>query len=235
MSRWESPTTRSPPHWERRLQPAHNHRLGTNPQSNTIQRMQGWHTRGYLPHVDYPHLWQSVTFRLADAVPRAVRESWKLELRSMPSAERERHLARQVDSYEDAGYGSCILGQDRCAKVVVRELQAGDGSVYLIAAWVVMPNHVHVLVGPIGRVRIDLSQLTRRWKGVSAREINRMLGRKGGLWLPESFDRWIRDERHFQAVSADISRNPVKAGLCARPGDWRWSHAGDQVPDDCAG
>jgi len=187
--------------------------------------MSGWHHRGYLPHVDYPHLWQSVTFRLADSVPRAVVEKWKRELAEVSSVERERSLRRRIDIYEDAGYGSCLLRDDRCAAVVMDHMAAHDQVSYRIAAWVVMPNHVHVLIGPISGKRIELSQVTRAWKGASARRINQMLGRSGSVWQAESFDRWIRDDHHFAAVVAYIAKNPVKAGLSRSTGEWRWSHA----------
>jgi REP element-mobilizing transposase RayT len=187
--------------------------------------MLGWHTRGYLPHVDYPHLWQSVTFRLADALPRGVVASWQRELASRPAEERPRLLRARSDAYEDAGAGSCVLRRDDCARAVADQLRRGDGVGYHIAAWVVMPNHVHVLVGPVGTGRVELTRATRAWKGASARAINLQLGRTGALWQRESFDRWIRDDAHFRTVAAYIAQNPVKAGLCRRAEDWRWSHA----------
>lgn len=197
----------------------------TLPIRNDVGPMHGWHHRGYIPHVDYPHLWQFVTFHLADSIPGGVIERWSRELGSLPGDERGRELRRLIDAYQDAGHGSCVLRDARCAEQVARQLFAGDGSAYRLAAWVVMPNHVHVMIGPCGEQRVDLSETTRRWKGASSRFINQIAGRRGALWRRESYDRWIRDSEHFTAVARYIAENPVKAGLCREPSEWRWSHA----------
>ncbi|MCL7455160.1 MAG: hypothetical protein M8467_19160, partial [Anaerolineae bacterium] len=47
----------------------------------------------------------------------------------------------------------------------------------------------------------------------------------GGVWMREYWDRYIRDERHFEAVVAYIHDNPVKAGLVKNAEDWPWSSA----------
>ncbi len=187
--------------------------------------MRGWHHRGYIPHVDYPHLWQAITFHLADSVPGAVVERWSRELASCPTEQRRRTLRILIDDYQDAGHGVCVLRDDRCAEVVAQQILAGNGSAYSLAAWVIMPNHVHVVIGPGDQGRVDVSAITRQWKGASARRINQIIGRSGSVWRRESFDRWIRDSDHFSAAVKYIAENPVKAGLCRGPGDWRWSHA----------
>jgi REP element-mobilizing transposase RayT len=187
--------------------------------------MSGWRYRGYLPHVDYPHLWQSVTFRLVDSVPRTVVERWQREIEGIPSVEREKTLRHLIDKYEDSDHGACVLRDDHCAAALMEQLAAEDQSCYRIAAWVIMPNHVHVLVGPTSHHRIDLSRIMGKWKGASSRRINQILGRTGPLWQTESFDRWVRDDQHFRAVVAYIAENPVKAGLCRTASEWRWSHA----------
>jgi REP element-mobilizing transposase RayT len=194
--------------------------------------MSGWHHRGYLPHVDFPHLWQSVTFRLADSLPTSVLERWKRELRNEPNEERDLSLRRLIDTYEDAGHGVCLLRDNRCAATLWDVIIQQQGIDYQVAAWVVMPNHVHVVVGPVDHKRLDLSQIVKRWKGISARRINQLLERTGTVWQNESFDRWIRDEQHFANVVRYIAENPVKAGLCRTAGEWRWSHAwtGGVVP-----
>jgi len=45
-------------------------------------------------------------------------------------------------------------------------------------------------------------------------------------WHREYWDRFIRDDRHFQETVEYIHLNPVKAGLVARAEDWAWSSAG---------
>ncbi len=93
---------------------------------------------------------------------------------------------------------------------------------YALRAYVIMPNHVHVLLDPL----VSLRQLTSGIKGVSARYSNTKLGRTGKpFWQDESFDHWIRNPGQFVRTKNYIENNPVKAGLCANPQDWPWSSA----------
>ena len=62
-------------------------------------------------------------------------------------------------------------------------------------------------------------------KSYTAHEANKILGRSGQFWQPESFDRYIRNQKHFLSVIRYIENNPVKAGLCLRPEDWAYSSA----------
>lgn len=89
-------------------------------------------------------------------------------------------------------------------------------------AWVVMPNHVHMLLKPRG----DLMPVLQRIKGASAYKANLLLQRKGRFWLAESFDHWVRNDWEFRRLRTYIAYNPVAAGLAGSPADWRWSSAG---------
>ena len=96
------------------------------------------------------------------------------------------------------------------------------GGLYGLCAWVVMANHVHVLLWP----RAPLEKITRAVKGFTARQANKLLGRTGKrFWQEESYDHWIRREEEFQRISAYIESNPVSAGLVKKPEDWLWSSA----------
>src|SRR5205814_1882648 len=68
------------------------------------------------------------------------------------SEHEERRLAHlyseKVERYLDAGYGTCYMNDDRVAAVVANALLHFEGSRYSLAAWCVMPNHVHVVVQP---------------------------------------------------------------------------------------
>ena len=88
-----------------------------------------------------------------------------------------------------------------------------------------MPNHVHVLC-KLAEAS-SLGAVIRSWKGASAIDINRLLGRSGRLWMADYFDRFIRDPDHFHDCRAYIRNNPVKAGLCQNPEDWPFSSAGN--------
>jgi len=63
-------------------------------------------------------------------------------------------------------------------------------------------------------------------KGVTARDVNSILGRKGKhFWQDESFDHWVRSPKEFDRIRAYVEMNPVSAGLASRPQDWPWSSA----------
>ena len=96
-------------------------------------------------------------------------------------------------------------------KIVCNALDYFDGQRYDIAGYVVMPNHVHVLL----KLNADhpLSGLLHSWKSYSAKAVQKLLGGEGKLWQPEYWDRLIRNEAHFHACLAYIENNPVKAKL----------------------
>jgi REP element-mobilizing transposase RayT len=115
------------------------------------------------------------------------------------------------------------LRDDRVAEIVQNNWLHFAGERYTLHAWVIMPNHTHILYTPLPGW--DLSQIVHSWKSYTAHKINKLLGRSGKLWQDEAFDRYIRDARHFDNALAYVENNPVKAGLCAKPEDWPWSSA----------
>jgi len=115
------------------------------------------------------------------------------------------------------------------AASVSRVLLAGDSDWhwYELLAWVVMANHVHVLLRP----RTDLTKLVMNVKSASARRCNALLGRVGQpFWQEEAYDHWVRNDRERNSIIDYIEFNPVKAGLVAEPADWPWSSAGWKTP-----
>ena len=93
---------------------------------------------------------------------------------------------------------------------------------YELHAYVIMPNHVHLLLEP----RVPLRKITNAVKGTSSRNANARRKSTGKhFWQDESFDHWIRNSQEFERLRRYIEWNPVKAKLAARPEDWRWSSA----------
>jgi REP element-mobilizing transposase RayT len=176
---------------------------------------KGWHVPRALPHFDSPEIVQAITFRLADALPRGV----VLARKDEGDAARRRRSAAALD----AGRGACLLSDPALAGIVEAALLGGVGSSYEMFAWVIMPNHVHALIAPAAGSR--LADILHAWKSWTAKAINRDRGAEDQVWQKEYFDRFIRDERHFSATVAYIEENPVRAGLAAKPGDWRFSSA----------
>ncbi|MCG3156464.1 MAG: hypothetical protein DKINENOH_03088 [bacterium] len=198
-----------------------------SPPSRRPSPSPGWRSRGYLPHFDRPGVIQTLTFRLADAVPESVIEKWKQELRwveGLPATDnRAVELRKRIDKYEDAGHGACWLRDERIAKLVEDALLHFDGQRYRLIAWCIMPNHVHAMIETFERWGLD--SILHSWKSFTAHRANELLGRSGEFWMREYFDRFIRDEQHYQNAVAYIENNPVKARLVAEADEWRWSSA----------
>ncbi len=186
-----------------------------------------WRSRGYLPHFDQRHLTQFLTFRLYDAVPDAVIQSWKTRLswvENLPANDpREIELRHLIARYEDAGHGACWLRDARIASRVENALLHFDDERYRLIAWCIMPNHVHALV----ELKEDwnLASVVHSWKSYTAHEANEILGRSGEFWFREYHDRFIRDDDHFAKVVRYIEHNPVKARLVRLREEWQWSSA----------
>lgn len=182
-----------------------------------VPQVKNWYSRGYLPHLDHPGLIQFITFRLADALPAEVIA--RLRLCAPDGA----HYAEAVQEHLNAGHGECLLRLPAHARIVQDALLHFDGQRYRLLAWVLMPNHVHVLVET--QPAHSMSAIVHSWKSFTAKAINQALERQGTLWQREYFDRYIRDERHLQAVIDYIDNNPVKAGLVQLASDWRFGSA----------
>jgi putative DNA methylase len=182
----------------------------------------GWHSRGYLPHWEAGEVAQSITFRLADSLPSALLDRWETELQVSTGDARDQARRQRIERALDSGHGSGALKRPDVGEIVERTLLHFDGERYRLHAWVVMPNHVHVLTTPLGR---SLSDIVQNWKSFTSRSINNLLSQRGTFWAPEYFDRVVRDEVHFTNALGYIAMNPVKAGLCGAAEDWRFSSA----------
>lgn len=178
----------------------------------------GWHQRGYLPHRDTPGLIQFVTFRLHDSFPAARREEWEALL----GIEDNRQRRTRLEQYLDRGHGPCWLGQAPIASVAEGALRHFNHERYDLLAWVVMPNHVHVLIQTRQQ---PLAHVLQSWKRFIAREANLLLEREGPFWEREYWDTYMRDEAQMVKARCYIDQNPVKAGLTREAKAWPWSSA----------
>jgi putative transposase len=127
--------------------------------------------------------------------------------------QREYHrlFSRQFMEYLDRGYGECLLKRPNLAEIVANSLRHGDTNGYHLGDFVIMPNHVHLLV--CLAEGNDLEKLCYSWKKYTATQINRMLGRRGRFWQEESFDHLVRGPGQFEGFCRYIAENPSKAKL----------------------
>jgi len=179
---------------------------------------KGWHERGYIPHRDEPGLIQMVTFHVIDSFPRVLRSEWA----ALFGIEEDSERRRKLQAYLDKGRGECPLRKPQIAELVDNALRFHHDVHYELRAWVIMPNHLHVLfkVGskPMGRVIAD-------WKEYTAREANKVLGRHGAFWAKDYWDTYMRNSSHEIRAVHYAEKNPLKALLVKKPDDWPWSSA----------
>jgi REP element-mobilizing transposase RayT len=182
-------------------------------------------SRGELPHLQKDGCSYFVTFRLRDAV--AVRPKAGANQRLRDSATVLAAATIAAASEPPLTLGSCALKRPELAAIVQDALLHFDGQRYVLSAWCVMPNHVHVVVTPRGERR--LSAILHSWKSFTATRIDRILGVSGGLWERESFDHLIRSADHFEQFVWYTEENPVAAGLCDKASEWPYSSAHRRV------
>ena len=176
-------------------------------------------SRRHLPHWEQPGATYFVTFRLADSIPSDVLAQWReergiwLKLHPQPwdwktAREYMRRFEEEREQWLDQGHGSCLLRDRRAQKIVVENLNRFDRDRYLIDAFVVMPNHVHVIVKPSGANSV--SAILHSWKSFTSNQIKKVMNRTGSVWMAETFDTIIRDTAHLVACRDYIAQNPSK-------------------------
>jgi putative transposase len=95
-----------------------------------------------------------------------------------------------------------------------------DVASWSVLAYCLMPNHVHLVVdAEVG----ELSLAMHRVNGLYAQRFNRLHGFAGHLFQGRYGAKPIRDEAHLPGSLRYVVMNPVRAGLCGRPDQWRWS------------
>jgi len=118
--------------------------------------------------------------------------------------------------------GPFFLRMPQVAKMVMDAIHYRDGRSYHLHAYVIMPNHVHLLMTPL----IEASKVMQSLKRFTARESNLLLGLTGQpFWQDESYDRLVRNDTEFERICSYIEINPVKAGPATSPEEFQWSSA----------
>jgi REP element-mobilizing transposase RayT len=215
--------------------------------------------RHYLPHWQPPGATIFITYRLFDSLPKEVilrlaEEKQRLQKEPARAGESRRDRALRegkrifalTDNALDAGLvGPKWLTRDDVAAIIAENLFHHIGRLYRLWAFVVMSNHVHILVEPLMSQThpdggdddthfVALERITHALKSFTAKRANRVLNRSGNFWQEESFDHWARDEREFERIVTYIENNPVRAGLVDSPEKWKWSSAAFERGEDGA-
>jgi REP element-mobilizing transposase RayT len=181
-----------------------------------------------VPHLSQDGITYFATFRLSDSVPQGMlreftqqKQEWLAKQPDKPwpmETEKEYHqkFSQRFERWLDQGYGECLLKDTGNARIVADGLKHFEGERSLLHAWVIMPNHVHILFSTLGEH--TLSALMQSWKGFSAKQINARLHKTGPVWQKSYYDRMIRDWDHFSNCARYIRQNPTRARL--KQSDW---------------
>jgi putative transposase len=169
--------------------------------------------RRRLPHVYETGQSVFLTWRLHDSLPphRAFPEL------ALTSGQAFAAMDRLLD---ESRVGTFYLRQPAVADMVVEAIEYNATILghYLLHAFVVMPNHVHLLATPA----VALPKLTKSLKGITARRANAMLALTGRpFWQEESYDHLVRQECELNKIRNYIEWNPVRAGLVTEASEYR--------------
>lgn len=179
--------------------------------------------RDKLPHVRQENVAYFVTFRLSDSLPaergaelRRQRDQW-IKANPLPHTEEQRDKYRgiwtaRIERLLDAGYGACVLRDPDCREILEASLRHDDAVRYQLGEFVIMPNHVHLLVHVPGGQ--ELGDIVKAWKSISARGIGRRLRKPGSYWMDEYFDHGVRSAESLEKFVQYIRKNPsnLRAG-----------------------
>jgi REP element-mobilizing transposase RayT len=180
--------------------------------------------RRHLPHWRQEGVTYFATFRLADSLPqdklrelKAIRERWRLQHGDEPTPQEWERLLHvlmvRVEMWLDQGTGSCLLQDSDARHAVAQALHFFDGQRYELGSYVIMPNHVHVLVRPFSDSEYPLEAILYSWKRYTANHLPWASTMTRSFWQDESFDRIVRDEEHLFRCLQYIGSNPLRAGL----------------------
>jgi len=129
---------------------------------------------------------------------------------------------------DEARRGPTPLRDHEMAAMVERTLHAyarAKAQLELLA-YVVMPNHLHMLLIPL----VPLSELTVELRDRMAKRANELLDLQGApLWCPRRYEHLVNGPLELEQVRKYIEQNPVRAGLACTPQDYRYSSARERL------
>jgi len=208
--------------------------------------------RRKLPHIQPINADFFVTFRLKNSLPTEAIDKLKQQhlqiekeiTQNTSGPERIKLLYdarkkyfRIFDNYLDAvNDGPTWLARYDIASLVEQSIKYRDENEYILNAYCIMPNHVHLVFSISESLDIPdiqssyiVTRILESLKKYTAVHANKLLSRRGPFWQSESYDHVIRSEREFKNVIRYTINNPVKAGLVEKPEEWKWSWCREDI------
>jgi putative transposase len=216
-----------------------------------------------LPHWQPQDRIFFITFRLEHSLPSAVLEALRRErareerfIRAHQQSSRHHQELYELDKKYFGAYDTwldrCLsespawLAQVPVAQIVMDELYRLDGIRYILLAFCIMPNHVHLLIDTAGLTasspgnqggmvrNYPVTASLRLIKGRTARYCNQVLGRSGPFWHAESYDHVVRNDQELSRIRQYIRDNPIKAGLVVDWMEWPFTYVAPPPERDSA-
>ncbi len=191
-----------------------------------------------LPHWHPPGATFFLTARLHGSLPQAVIQQLRADYDAAraphpdddtPTTTAARALAAHRTFFaateqhlEHGRYGPTWLADARVAALTLATLreQAAEAAADVLIACV-MPNHAHLVLTLPPTPGRSLQGLLQRWKSLTARAANVVLGRTGRFWQAETYDHVVRGG--WPGVGQAVrytALNPCQAGLCNQWHHW---------------
>lgn len=199
---------------------------------------QHW-SRG--PHYQLSDAITFITWRLAFTLPKHLIELFQ-ELTNAATdtgKKTDRERLNQHNAYilgkfweYDQGLGDFrqpgfSLNDSLIAEIVTGAFRYFDGTKYVLHAFCVMSNHIHLVIAARKNEQgayFLMSNIVQSLKRFTANQINKTLGKGGQIWDDYYFDRIIRDYDDYRNVINYTLNNPVKAGLVDDSSKWKDSY-----------
>lgn len=122
-----------------------------------------------LPHINAYDQYQFITYRLADSLPRDIIENLCLEWQNNNCDLEKNEINNKIEDYQNAGYGSSILVHPLITDMILENWYYFSGNFYDLICWVIMPNHVHLIIKEYNEIKINT--IIEKWKSFSSKQI----------------------------------------------------------------
>ncbi|MEN6308899.1 MAG: transposase [Anaerohalosphaeraceae bacterium] len=178
-------------------------------------------THSNLPHWSQDGKLHFVTFRLSDSIPQnrleqlqGERQEWeKNHQQPYTEAQWQEYqylFSDRIDNWLNAGSGECVLAQPEYTEIVQDAMQHFEGQRYNLDYWVIMPNHVHVLLMPMAPY--TLKEILHSWKSFTANQFMKLDPKNRQVWQHESFDHVVRSPAQLSRFRKYIVDNHNQSG-----------------------
>jgi putative transposase len=145
----------------------------------------------------------------------------------MSRIERRVHQAGVYFVTTDTWQRRPIFNKPNVADIVLDQiLQCREKGFYMLHAFVIMPDHLHLLLTP--GMHASLEKAMQMIKGGSAFRIKKELSYRFPIWHAGFHDRWMRDQKEYETRLSYILDNPVVAKLASHAKEYPWSSAAEK-------